>query len=72
MSIAWRLSNNGHLLEIFRVDPESRKMTLIVPVKCQKPMTEEAARKYVQNNYPKDGTPVQLAAETLGIVGKKP
>ena len=67
MSIAWYLSNNGRLLEIFEVDPVTRKMKLLVPVKCSRPMTEEAARKYVENNYPKNGTPVQLAAETLGI-----
>lgn len=67
MSIAWRLSNNGHLLEIFEVDPNTRKMTLLVPVKCKNPLTEEAARKYVESNYPKAGSPVQLAAEALGM-----
>lgn len=70
-SIVWRLSQGGHLLEIFQVDPATRKMTLLLPLKCSKPMTEEAARKYVENNYPKGGSSVVLAAETLGLTTKR-
>ena len=65
----WRLSNGGHLLEIFKVDPTTRRAHLLLPLKRAKPMTPEEAHHYMNDNYPKDGSAVRAAAEALG--GKK-
>lgn len=64
-SIIWRLQDNGRLLEIFRVDSRSRQMRLFLPLKSTRPMTEAEAQKYIDNNFPQQGSAVRLAAEAL-------
>lgn len=63
--IAWRLLGGGHLLEIYKIDPVTRQMRLLLPLRRTKPMTEAEAAKYVNDNYPKDGSAVRAAAEVL-------
>jgi hypothetical protein len=65
----WRILNGGHLLEIYEVNPETRRAELLLHLKRAKPMTLEEAHKYMNNNYPKNGSAVRAAAEVLG--GKK-
>jgi hypothetical protein len=61
----WRILNGGHLLEIFQVD-SSRQAKLLLHLKRTKPMSLEEAYKYMNDNYPKDGSAVRAAAEVLG------
>jgi len=70
-NIAWRLSQSGHLLEIFKVDPGSRMLTLLQALRCSKPMNQETALKYIENNYPKNGSAVTLAAEALNAARRR-
>lgn len=69
--IAWELSDGGHSLDIFEVNPVTRELVLILPLKMSKAMTKEEALKYVNANYPREGTAVSKAAEALGM-RKKP
>ena len=69
-SIAWRLLNDGHLLEIYKVNHTTRQMTLILPLRRSQRMTDEEAKKYVDDNYPESGSAVRMAAEVLGIARK--
>lgn len=64
-NIVWRLHDNGRLLEIFRVNPETRQLNLALPLRAMKPMTQASAQKYIDDNYPKDKSSIQLAAETI-------
>jgi hypothetical protein len=64
-NIVWRLRDNGRLLEIFRVNPDTRQLSLALPLKVMKPMTQASAQKYIDDNYPKDKSSIQLAAETI-------
>ena len=62
---AWSLRDGGHLLVIYRLDPETRKVLSIMPLKRPKGMTEAEAEKYFNDNYPKNGNAVKAAAEIL-------
>jgi hypothetical protein len=65
---AWRLTENGYLLELLKVDSDgTRKATIVLSLKLKDPMTEEEALKFVNSNYPKYGSSVSLAAERLGL-----
>lgn len=64
--IAWRLSTDGRELGIYKIDPATRRMTLLLPLKRNKPMTPAEAQRYVDDNYPKDGTAISVAADALG------
>jgi hypothetical protein len=63
--ITWKLSDGGRLLEIFRSDPRTRKLSLFLPLRATRPMTEADAQKYIDQNFPQRGSAVRLAAETL-------
>lgn len=69
--VTWGLSTDGYCLFISEFDPDSRKVLSSVEIRSKKPMTEEEAMKYVNRNYPKEGSPVGLAAEKLGIQVRK-
>lgn len=69
-SIAWSLSENGLEVGVYEVDPSTRKLHLIAPLRRVSPMTEEEALKYVNANYPKDSNSVRVAAEILGLKGR--
>lgn len=65
--VAWSLSSDGRQLDIYNVDPLTRRLTLVLPLKRSRPMTEAEALKYVEDNYPNDGA-VKAAADTLGML----
>lgn len=65
--VVWSLSQDGRQLDIFRVEPLTRRLKLVLPLKRSKPMTEAEALKYVEDNYPNDGA-VKAAADTLGLM----
>lgn len=69
--IAWKLSDDGKELTIFRYDLQTRELRPLLPLKRSKPMTPEDALKFVNDNYPTDGNPVRAAADTLGLLGKR-
>lgn len=69
--IAWELSKDGKELDIYEIDSVTRRLHLILPLKRIVPMTPEEALKYVNDNYPPEGSAVRLAAETLGIVKRR-
>lgn len=62
---AWSLRDGGHLLVIYKLDSETRKILSILPLKRPKGMTEAEADKYFNDNYPKNGNAVKLAADIL-------
>lgn len=64
-NIVWRLRDNGRLLEIYKVNPDTRQLRLALPLRAMKPMTEASAQKYIDDNYPRDKSSIQLAAETI-------
>lgn len=70
-NIAWRTLGGGFMLEVYKVDPVTRQMTLLIALRRTKPMSTEEAIKYVNDNYPKNGSAVQAAAEILGKVQKR-
>jgi len=62
---AWSLMDGGHLLVIYRLDPESRRVISSMSLKRPKGMTEAEAEKYFNDNYPKSGNAVKEAADIL-------
>jgi hypothetical protein len=67
---AWLLRDGGHLLVIYRIDPETRKVLSVMPLKRPKGMTEAEAEKYFNDNYPKSGSAVRAAADVLDTLRK--
>lgn len=70
-NITWRVAPSGHVLEIYSVDPSTRMLTLLQSLKTAKPLSQEQALKYIENNYPKNGSAVTLAADALSQADKK-
>ncbi len=68
---AWRLSQDGRELVIYKVDEATRRLSLLMPLRRMKPMTEAEAQKYVDDNYPREGNAVRVAAETLSMARGK-
>jgi hypothetical protein len=64
--IAWRLSPDGRELAIIKVDPVTRRVKEVMRLPRKTPMTPAEAQRYVDDNYPKGGSAVRVAAETLG------
>jgi hypothetical protein len=69
--IVWGLTDEGHSLDIFEVNPITRQIKLVLELKRTSPMSEEEALKYMNANYPPEGSAVRLAAESLGILRVK-
>ena len=69
MQIAWSLSTDRRELSIFRIEPMTRRLTLIHPLRRNKPMTDAEAQKYVDDNFPNEGA-VKAAADTLGLLAR--
>jgi hypothetical protein len=67
---AWTLSADGRDLSIFKIESTTRRLTLVLPLRRILPMTEAEAQKYVDDNYPNDGS-VRAAADTLGLLRGK-
>lgn len=63
---AWRLSPDGRELAILKIDSLSRRVKEVMRLPRKVPMTEAEAQKYFNDNYPREGSSVKLAAETLG------
>jgi hypothetical protein len=70
VQIAWALSPDKRELSIYRIDPLSRRLTLVHPLRRNKPMTDAEAQKYVDANFPNEGA-VRAAADTLGLLAKR-
>jgi len=70
-TIAWELSQDGRELTIYEVDTATRKLSILMPLRRMKPMTEVEAEAYVINNYPREGNSVKLASETLRLAREK-
>lgn len=69
MQIAWSLSLDRRELSIYRVDPLTRRLTQVHPLRRNKPMTDAEAQKYVDDNFPNEGA-VKAAADTLGLLSR--
>jgi hypothetical protein len=67
MKIVWKLSEDGKVLALYRADPVTRRLDLLLRLSRAKPMTEAEAMKYVEDNYPDKGS-VRAAADSLGIL----
>jgi hypothetical protein len=63
--VVWRLRDQGRLLEIFKIDQRTRRITTVLPLKLMKPMTEAEAQKYIDDNHPIEKSSIRLAAETI-------
>ncbi len=66
-SISWKLLSDGYVLEIYAVDPKTRRTSTLLSLKRRTPMSEPDALKYVNDNYPSGTNAVRKAAETLGM-----
>lgn len=64
--IAWRLSPDGRELAIIKIDSVTRRVKEVMRLPRKVPMTPAEAQRYVDDNYPKEGSAVRVAAETLG------
>lgn len=69
--IVWELTDEGHSLDIFEVNSNTRQLKLVLELKRTSPMSEEEAVKYMSANYPPEGSAVRLAAESLGLIKGK-
>lgn len=62
--IAWDLAEEGRNLRIMKVDPLTRRATILLELLRKEPMTEAEAQKYIDAHYPNKGA-VRAAAEIL-------
>lgn len=68
--VVWKLSDDGKVLTIYKVNSESRQLDVVVELRRSTPMTEADAHKYANSNYPDSGS-VKAAADTLGLLRNK-
>lgn len=67
--IVWDLTDQGRNLQILRIDPLTRRATILLELLRKDPMTEAEAQKYIDANYPNKGA-VRAAAEILDSLRK--
>ena len=63
---AWKLSSDGKEFTVIKIDSLTRRVTDVMRLPRKTPMTEADAQKYFNDNYPREGSSVRLAAEILG------
>jgi hypothetical protein len=67
---AWLLNEDGNELTIILIDPTTRNVRETLYLRRSRPMTSADAQKFVDDNYPEDGS-VKAAADALGLLTKR-